>query len=385
MQTGLLGYGKMGRGIFGLLNLAEQPVTVYVRSAEKAEKNNQQIERRIQRALRSGEIDEAGAEQRRRAARFTCDLAELADCDLIVESVTEDMALKIDLLRQVESLVRPEAMVTTNTSRFSINKMAAALNRPGRFGGLHFFHPIQLVTIVELIQWKGIDADIAPRLTEFIGSLKRKLVCVHDGPGSPVNKVLSNYYAEGVYLLEQGLALPSEVDRIAGTFCRIGPCESLDSIGLEFFADSFDAMAPHRLPTITTPTLLRRLVADGRDGRAVGRGIYSYNQDKPSNDAAAYYLEPNQKHSSTQSPGGEEAIRQRLIQALCCGILYSVAHGEGSGPDLSAALADVLVMNFNPWDYMRSRGRSALRAELEALTAQVGPRFPVEGLAQLPD
>jgi 3-hydroxybutyryl-CoA dehydrogenase len=385
MTTAILGYGKMGRGIFSLLTGAGRPVIVYVRSEEKAAKNNQQQEKRVQRALRAGEIDAAGAERLRGAARFTSNLADLGACGLAIETISEDLAQKCELLRRIEGCLAADALVTTNTSMLPVAELAGALRARERFCGLHFFHPTQLSTIVELILWDGVSAGTVARLDDFIRSIDRTPIHLRDAPGSPVNHILANFYCEGLYIVEQGLALPSEVDRLAGTFCRIGPCESLDAVGVSFFTGSFDQMAAYRPPGVTTPGLLYRLRAEGRDGRAAGRGIFLYEQDRARDDDPAWYRDPGQTHSRPGAAGDSESLRLRLLYSLCCGMLFEAQRGTGSVEDLSRAVAEVLLMDFSPLAFLRERGAARRLDEVRALETQVGVRFPSALLSLVPE
>jgi 3-hydroxybutyryl-CoA dehydrogenase len=385
MKIGLLGYGKMGRGLFSLAAGAELPITVYVRSAEKAEKLNQQIDRRIQRALRGGEIDAAAAARLRADQRFTPHLADLAACDLIVESIVEEFDQKTALLRELDPHLRPDAMVASNTSTFSIAALAAVMTRPERFAGFHLFHPVTLTPLIEILTWENALPETIDRLAELARRLGKTPLVFRDTPGSAINSILACFYCEGLYILEQGLALPSQVDKLAAAFCRIGPCESLDVIGLPFFTESFERMADYRPPQLTTPTLLHRLLAAGRHGKAAGRGVFLYERDIPCDDAPEAYRVPEQRHSAPAASSDPETLRRRLLYAICCGVLFNLSRRLGAPADMDRAAAEVLGMDRSPFAIMRSLGRERLAADFARLGREVGFRFDPALLDLLPD
>jgi 3-hydroxybutyryl-CoA dehydrogenase len=384
MKTGLLGYGKMGRGIFSLITGAGMPLTVYVRSQEKADKNNLQLEKRIQRALRGGEIDDATAARLRSEQKFTCRLEDLAGCNLVIESIAEDFKQKTDLLGQLNRHLHPDAIVASNTSTFSIAALAASIDRPERFAGFHLFHPVTLTGLIEILTWEGVQPAVVDRLAELARRLGKHPLIFRDTPGSAINSILACYYCEGLYILEQGLASPAQIDRLAATFCRIGPCESLDVIGLPFFTDSFERMADYRPPQLTTPTVLHRLLAAGRHGKAAGRGVFLYEQDIPRDDAPDAYRVPGQQHSRPDASADPETLRLRLLYAVCCGVLFNLSRRLGAPDDMDRAAAEVLGMDLSPFRHMRDIGRDRLTADFARLGRDVGIRFDPALLAFLP-
>jgi 3-hydroxybutyryl-CoA dehydrogenase len=384
MKIGLLGYGKMGRGIFSLITGAGLPITVYVRTQEKADKNNLQLDKRLQRALRGGEIDAATAARLRSEQRFTCNLADLSGCNLIIESIVEDFEQKTTLLRELNCHLHPEAIVASNTSTFSIAALATSISRPERFAGFHLFHPVTLTGLIEILEWEGVRQDVIARLSELTRLLGKQPLIFRDTPGSAINSILACYYCEGLYILEQGLASPSQIDRLTASFCRIGPCESLDVIGLPFFTESFERMADYRPPQLTTPTLLHGLLAVGRHGKAVGKGVYLYEQDIPKDDTPDAYRIPGQKHSNPAASADPETLRQRLLYAICCGVLFNLSRRLGAPDDMDRAAAEVLGMDRSPFTVMRAIGRGPLAADLERLGRDVGCRFDPALLAFLP-
>lgn len=384
MKVGLLGYGKMGRGIFGLATGAKLPVTIFVRSQEKADKLNQQIDRRLQRALKGGEIDEAGAKQLREEQRFTCNIGDLSDCELIIETISENFEQKIALLEQLNPHLKPDTIVASNTSTFSIAKLAQAIANPERFAGFHLFHPVTLTPMIEILAWDGVDQKIIDTLADVSRLLGKQPLIFRDTPGSAINSILACYYCEGLYILEQGLATPSQIDKIATEFCRIGPCESLDVIGLPFFTESFERMADYRPPQLTTPSLLHRLLKEGRDGKAIGCGVYRYVQDIPTDETTDFYKMADQTHSRIPGQADESVLRDRLLYSICCGVLFNLSRNLGDPADMDWAASEVLAMEHSPFELMRTRGRDNVAADLARLGSDVAFRFDPALLEYLP-
>lgn len=374
MKIGLLGYGKMGKEIYGLLCEAHE-VTVYVRRPEAAEKGNRQAEKRIQRALRNGEMDETRAAARREALRFTTEVSDLSACELVIESIVEDVDAKVALLRRVEAVVDPAALLVTNSSAFGIAALAGTLQASARFAGLHFFHPITLSSIVEVLSWEGMAAATGDALAACVQALGKRPLRFKDGPGSVLNTILSPYYLEGLYLLEQGVGLPSRIDRIAGEFCRIGPIESIDSVGLPFLAATH-VRIEHVLPaTLPLPALPFRLMEAGREGRSAGAGVYRYESDVAHDEELAFYYDPAQTHSRSTGPLDDGTIRRRLEYAVLCGALCNAARGVGSLDDLDYGIREILAMDEGPVTHVRRMGLAQARRELGELQRSVGPRF----------
>ncbi len=375
MKVGILGYGKMGRGIFNLFSASPASVTVFVRSQEKADFNNSQSQKRLQRSVRKGMITEAEFNDRSVALKFTSDLNELADCDLVIESVPENLETKVELLARIESVVRPDCILASNTSTLSINRMAAGLKKADRFCGYHFFHPVQLSGILEIIKWDHVSEKAVDRLVEVSRMIQRTPIVVNDVPGSAINAVLSCYYCEGLYLLEQGLGTPSVIDRVAGRYFRIGPCESIDVIGVKFFTDSFERMETIRPPGLSTPRLLQKLIAEARVGKESGGGIYLYQEDRAVDDGPAYYLDPDQKHTFGVLDQGEDEIAQRLLYAVFSGLFFMVAKGYGKAVELDIGMKEVLGMERGPLEWMKAIGRTRLTDDYKLLNRRIGDRF----------
>ena len=375
MKIGLVGHGKMGTSIFHLLSSAGLEVTVLVRTRDQAEKNNVRQKARLQRGLRQGLLDEGEFAKRLSDQKFTSSIQDLRDCELVIESISEDMESKSRLFRDLEKNVRPQSIIVSNTSSLSINALARNFDHRERFCGFHFFHPIPLTSVVEIIE----GDDVSPQTVDFILRLSRSLgrtpLIVRDGPGSVLNAILACDCCEALYILEEGLASPSEIDRVAGRFLRIGPCESLDIIGLEFFARLFERTLIARPGNFRAPSLLFKLVADERKGRDSGKGIFLYQNQRAEDDAPGYYLDPNERRSFEGAGPIPEIIGKRLLFALFLGGLYVVGRKLASPEVVDLGIRDILGMKDGPFTLMKAMGKEKLKTELEALALTFGPRF----------
>lgn len=383
MNIGIIGYGKMGRGIFSLLSEAKEKITVIVRDPAKAAQQGQRLEKRLRRAVRSGTLTESELEEQLSNLVFFSDLKELRDCDLIIETIVEDFESKAEILHRVESLVSPDTLITTNTSGLSVTDLGATLERPERFCGLHFFHPVQLTTVVEIIRTDSTGPKMLATLESVSHELLRKRPLVfRDMPGSCINAALAIVFCESLYILEQGLALPSQLDASAHAIVRVGPCASVDVVGLPLFAATLERSLRSITTAFSFPDLGRKLLSDGRYGKAINHGVYLYKGDRPLDDSPAYYRNPRQQHSR-DGRGDDQALRERLSAALYYSVLLLAQMKLGSIEDLCAGIADVVGLKFDPLEKMKELGREGLRDMFERLSVELGPRYdyrPIKGI-----
>jgi 3-hydroxybutyryl-CoA dehydrogenase len=375
MRIGLLGYGKMGRGIFGLL--AEAPVEsiVFVRDPAKAADFNRKQEKRLRRAASGGAFPESELPQRLAQARFTSDFADLANCDLVIESVTEDLTLKVDLLRRLEDITSPQTVLTTNSSSFSPKKLAAQLRRPERFCGFHFFHPIQLTSVVEIIYGDQVQPDAVELVRQATLTIQRKPIMVKDFSGSAINVIMTGLTVEALYELEQGVALPTRIDAVVGKAARLGPCEAVDAIGVAFFTDVLRRTLEAFPFQLTIPDLLHKLIRDGRDGRTAGGGLFLYRDDRPYDDLPEYYRNPAQTHTPFDTPNNDDALLERIMLQIFYCMFTLIELGIGSLEEFCLGIEDLVGLKADPLKAIRAAGGDKLRADFERLHRTIGPRF----------
>lgn len=378
MKVGIVGYGKMGKSAFNLFAAAGLEVATLVRTAEQAARFQDQYERRMARRLRHGIPGAAPSSATDPACRFSTDPAVLSGCALILENLPEDLDLKRSVLGRIEPSAAPEAVIATNTSSLSVAEIAAGLSRPERCCGFHLIHPVPLTSVVEVIAWDGGAAAAVETACDIARRLDRRPIVVRDCPGPAINPVLGCCVCEALYILEQGLASPLEIDRLAEREFRVGPCESLDIIGIPLFRDIFERTASIRPPCITLPALIPKLLADGRTGREAGRGLFLYDESPPGQSPLEYYRNPGQTHSPGAPAAGDPGLIDRLLLIVQAAALFILQLGKASPDDLDLGLQDALGLAEGPIARSRRLGRDELRRRLERFSREAGPRFAPE-------
>ncbi|MBN2206100.1 MAG: 3-hydroxyacyl-CoA dehydrogenase family protein [Candidatus Aminicenantes bacterium] len=378
MKIGIAGYGKMGRSAFNLFAAAGFEVAILVRTAEQASRFQAQYERRVARRLRHNIPGAAPPSATGRACRFSTDPAVLSGCALILENLPENAGLKRDVLKRIEAAAAPDTVIATNTSSLSVAELAAGLSRSERFCGFHLIHPIPLTSVVEIISWEGGAEWAVETARDIARRLNRRPIVVRDCPGPALNPVLGSCLCEALYILEQGLATPRDIDRLAERAFRVGPCESLDIVGIPLFRDIFERTAAIRPPCFPLPALIPRLLADGRTGREGGRGLYLYDEEPPGQSPLAYYRDPGQNHSPGPAAAGGPGLLDRLLLIVQAAALYILKLDKASPDDLDLGLQDALGLAEGPIAGMRRLGRDEIRRRLERFNREVGPRYNPE-------
>jgi 3-hydroxyacyl-CoA dehydrogenase len=366
----------MGRSIFSLLGESPVDVTVLGRDPAAMGRETERCERRVRRAAGLWRLGDTRLVRRPAAVRFTTSWDDLRDCDLVIETVSEDPEIKREVLRRAEDTISPAAVLTSNTSSISIARLAGRLREPARFCGFHFFHPVRLTTIVEII----IAPRTALRVVEFLRQVCRAIgrtpLVVKDLAGSCVNVPLVLHCCEAMYALEQGLAPPSRIDDLVGRrIARVGPCETIDAIGIPFATDLLRRTLGALGSDQPVPGLSQRLIRDGRLGRYAGGGIYIYRDDRPIDDAPGYYKNPAQTHSPPGARADEQGLYERLLFPVYHSLLRLAQDGLGDLHDLCLGARDVLGLKLDPMAEMRRLGSAGLREAFDRLGSEVGPRF----------
>ncbi|GAA2908658.1 3-hydroxybutyryl-CoA dehydrogenase [Actinoplanes cyaneus] len=273
-HVGIVGCGTMGAGIAEICAKAGLDVLVAVSSAASAEAGQARITKSLQRAVRKGKLAVEDADRLRAAIRFTESLGDLADRQLVVESVHEEEKLKRRLFADLEdALTDPATIIATNTSSMRITPLADCTRRPHRVVGTHFFNPATVMPLVELVPAEQTGAEVIEAVEAFLtGSLGKQVIRSADRPGFVVNALLVPYLVEAVRLVGDGHATAEDVDRGMKLGCShpLGPIELVDMIGLDVIASVADALE------VTKPRLLTDLISSGRLGVKTGAGFFDY-------------------------------------------------------------------------------------------------------------
>ncbi|WP_330466905.1 3-hydroxyacyl-CoA dehydrogenase [Streptomyces longwoodensis] len=278
----VVGTGTMGQGIAQVALVAGHPVRLYDAVPDRAREAAAAIGARLDRLVEKGRLTAADRDAARARLRPADDLADLADCALVVEAVLERLDVKQELFRALEDVVSPDCLLATNTSSLSVTAIGGALSHPGRFVGLHFFNPAPLLPLVEVVSGFATDVTSATRAYETARAWGKTPVACADTPGFIVNRIARPFYAEAFAVYEAQAADPATIDAVlreSGGF-RMGAFELTDLIGQDVNESVTHSVWQSFFQDVRfTPSLAqRRLVESGRLGRKTGRGWYDHRE-----------------------------------------------------------------------------------------------------------
>ncbi|MFQ5702263.1 MAG: 3-hydroxyacyl-CoA dehydrogenase family protein [Acidobacteriota bacterium] len=283
-RVGVLGCGLMGSGIAQGCAQSGFETAVLEVSQERVDKGFATIDRFLKRGVERGKISGEVRETTLAKLRGTTRAEDLADCDLIVEAVIENLGAKRDILQQLDGLCKKDAIFASNTSSLSITELAALTKRPERFIGLHFFNPVPLMNLVEVVRTIMTDASVLKDALDFVARLGKVATQTTDRTGFIVNRLLVPYILDAVRALEEGVGSIRDIDQAMKLGCGypMGPFTLLDLVGLDtthHIANVF--FEEFRQPRFASPPLLKRMVLAGFHGRKSGKGFYDYSGEKP--------------------------------------------------------------------------------------------------------
>jgi 3-hydroxybutyryl-CoA dehydrogenase len=284
MIVGVVGSGLMGSGIAQACATAGYKTLVRDTDQAQLDKGRAGIQKSLAKLVEKGKL--TGVDQATALAwlSFTTDLATIAAADLIIEAVTEDLALKNQLWQELDRQARPETIFASNTSSLSIISMAAATSRPDRFVGLHFFNPVPMMPLVEVVRSVQTSQQTYETAVGFVRSLGKEAVSAKDASGFIVNLLLVPYILDAIRAVERGVASVTDIDTgmRLGAGHPMGPLTLADFVGLDTLARIGDIMfEEYRETRYAAPALLKRMVTAGFYGRKSSRGFYDYRSDPP--------------------------------------------------------------------------------------------------------
>ncbi|MFD9663177.1 3-hydroxybutyryl-CoA dehydrogenase [Rhodococcus sp. NPDC059968] len=278
---GVIGGGTMGAGIAEVCAKAGSGVLVLETKQEFAVAAQQRIASSISRGVARGKITQEEADTAIARVRVTLDIAEFADRDLVIEAAPEIEELKYEVFGKLDKTVKPSGILATNTSSIPVIKVAGATQRPEQVVGVHFFNPVPVMPLVEIISTLVTSSETAAAVTDYArNTLRKTTVQAGDRSGFIVNTLLIPYLCQAVRMLESGYASAEDIDAAMKGGCGypMGPLTLLDTVGLDVALAAAESLhtefaEPHYAP----PALLRRMVDAGRLGRKTGRGFYNYS------------------------------------------------------------------------------------------------------------
>ncbi|MFO1351637.1 MAG: 3-hydroxybutyryl-CoA dehydrogenase [Gammaproteobacteria bacterium] len=279
-SIGIVGAGTMGNGIAQACAASGFPVVMRDLSMEFVQKGIGNIGRSLDRLVAKDKISAADKDAALGRIRGVTELAELADADLVIEAATEKMDVKLELFRELNTLCKPSALLASNTSSLSLTQIAAASGRPAQVVGMHFFNPVPVMQLVEIIRALQTSDDTYHAVRELAARLGKTPVGVKDSPGFVVNRMLVPMINEAVFALYEGLASAEEIDAAMklGANHPIGPLALADMIGLDVCLYVIEILQTEFGDSKYRPCpLLKQMVSAGYLGRKTGRGFFVYS------------------------------------------------------------------------------------------------------------
>jgi 3-hydroxybutyryl-CoA dehydrogenase len=279
-KVGVVGCGLMGSGIAQVCAQAGFTTVVQEVSTELMEKGLKSIEKNLARLVEKGTLPETAKNEVRGRLKGTTSLEDLKDCDLIVEAIIEQLPVKRELFGALDKLCPAKTIFASNTSSLTITEIAAATKRPGRFVGLHFFNPVPVMKLVEVVKTISTDPAVYDEMVAFGAKLGKTPVRARDAGGFIVNRLLVPYLLDAIRALEEGVGSVADIDNSMKLGCGypMGPFTLLDFVGLDttYYISQimFDEFKEKRF---AAPPLLKRMVLAGWKGKKSGRGFYDYS------------------------------------------------------------------------------------------------------------
>jgi 3-hydroxybutyryl-CoA dehydrogenase len=283
-KVGVLGAGLMGHGIAQVSAQAGYDVVLREVDQERLDKGIGKIEKQLGRAVEKGKMEQSAADEVRGRVQGTLDYGDFADCDLVIEAITEDLGKKLEMWRELDGIVKDGAVLATNTSSLAVIDQAASTKRPDRFIGLHFFNPAQVMPLLEVIQTVTTDEESLATGFAYGEKLGKLTVHAKDKTGFIVNRLLVPYMLDAIRAYEEGVGAIDQIDAAmkAGANHPMGPFTLLDFVGLDTTKSIADIMFDeYRERRFAAPPTLRKMVAAGWYGRKSGRGFYDYSEGEP--------------------------------------------------------------------------------------------------------
>jgi len=283
-KVGVVGAGLMGHGIAQVA--AQSGYAVVLREVDEATlaKGIGKIEKQLARAVEKEKLSQSQADEVRARIEGTVNYGDLGGCDLVIEAITESLPLKLEMWREVDEIVKPEAVFATNTSSLAVIDQAAATGRPSQFVGLHYFNPAQVMKLVEVVRCVTSSDEAFETALQFARSEGKLAIPTKDTAGFIVNRLLVPYMLDAIRAHEEGVGSAEEIDAAmkAGAGHPMGPLTLADFVGLDTLGSICDVLFDEfRERRFARPPTLRKMLSAGWFGRKSGIGFYDYSGETP--------------------------------------------------------------------------------------------------------
>ena len=279
-RVGVVGLGAMGAGIAQLAIEAGFETVGREVSDELGAKARERIAHFLQRKVDKETMSAAERESALASLSLTTHLADFADCDLVIEAIVEELDAKLELFGELEGIVRPDAILATNTSALSVTEIAAAVSTPERVVGMHFFNPAPLMPLVEIVRAELSSDEAVDAAFAVGGRMGKQPIRCHDTPGFVVNRVLIPLLNDCIRILDEARVTPEDLDTAmtAGAGWPMGPCTLVDLVGIDVHVHASEALFEKlREPRMAPPPRIVAMKNAGLLGRKSGRGFYTYD------------------------------------------------------------------------------------------------------------
>ena len=373
-RVGVVGAGTMGAQIAQVVSYAGLPVVLTDVTMDRAQHGMETVRRIYQARVERGKMTPEQAEEKMLLVSTGCDFSALQDVDLVIEAVSENLALKRQILHDLDVGCPPGAMLASNTSALSISALGAATRRPGKIVGLHFFNPAYAMPLVEVIPGLATDPETVNDIVSFAESIRKVPIVVRECAGFLVNRLLMSYLNEAVFCVQEAVASPKDIEQDMLAFgMPVGPFALLDTVGLDISYDVARILFEHYGPRMAPATLLAELVKAERFGVKNGHGFYEY--EGPDTGMLERLIEKVRHETGHRNTLWKPT---RLLFAMVNEAVFALQEGVASARDIDLAM--VAGIGFpkekeGPLHYADALGIDTVLAELEAYAQTLGTRF----------
>ena len=373
-RVGVVGAGTMGAQIAQVASYAGLPVVLTDVTIERAQRGMETVRRIYHARVERGKMTPEQAEEKMLLVSAGCGFTALQDVDLVIEAVSENLALKRQVLHDLDASCAPGAILASNTSALSISALGAATRRPGKVLGLHFFNPAYAMPLVEIIPGLATDPETVNDIVSFAESIRKVPIVVRECAGFLVNRLLMSYLNEAVLCVQEGAASCKDIEQDMITFgMPVGPFALLDTVGLDISYDVARILFEHYGPRMAPAALLAELVKAERFGVKNGHGFYEY--EGPDTGMLERLIEKVRQETGHPNTPWKPT---RLLLAMVNEAVLALQECVASARDIDLAM--VAGIGFpkekeGPLHYADALGIDTVLAELEAYAQTLGTRF----------